>query len=79
VAVESRRQGTSQHIADVRSLIVAGQRHGTIVAEDPTLLALGVVGAVGFYSHYHRTGRLDVPIDELATFVGAAVVRTLTR
>ncbi len=79
VTLDSRRQGTSQHIADVRSIIVAGQRSGTIVDEDPNLLALGVVGAVGFYSHYHRTGRLDVPIDELATYVGASVVRTLTR
>lgn len=79
VTVESRRQGTSQHIADVRALILAGQREGSIVDEDPTLLALGVVGAVGYYSHYHRTGRLDVPIDELATYVGASVVRTLTR
>ncbi|MGK2930126.1 MAG: TetR/AcrR family transcriptional regulator [Acidimicrobiales bacterium] len=79
VTLDSRRQGTSQHIADVRSIIVAGQRSATIVDEDPMLLALGVVGAVGFYSHYHRTGRLDVPIDELATYVGASVVRTLTR
>ncbi len=79
VTLDSRRQGTSQHIADVRSIIVAGQRSATIVDEDPVLLALGVVGAVGFYSHYHRTGRLDVPIDELATYVGASVVRTLTR
>lgn len=79
VTLDSRRQGTNQHIADVRSIIVAGQRSGTIVDEDPKLLALGVVGAVGFYSHYHRTGRLDVPIDELATYVGASVVRTLTR
>lgn len=79
VTVESRRQGTSQHIADVRSLILAGQRQGGIVDEDPTLLALGVVGAVGYYSHYHRTGRLDVPIDELATYVGASVARTLAR
>ena len=77
VTVESRREGTSQHIADVRTLIVAGQRIGSIVDEDPTLLALGVVGAVGYYSHYHRTGRLDVPIDELAAYVAGSVVRTL--
>lgn len=77
VTVESRRQGTTQHISDVRRLIVAGQRGGSIVDEDPTLLALGVVGAVGYYSHYHRTGRLDVPVDELAAYVGASVERTL--
>ena len=77
VTADSRREGTDQHIGDVRALIQAGQESGTIVGDDPGLLALGVVGAVGFYSHYHRTRRLDVPIDELAAYVGASVVRTL--
>ena len=77
VTADSRRAGTDQHIGDVRALIEAGQGTGTIVGDDPQLLALGVVGAVGFYSHYHRTRRLDVPIDELATFVAGSVVRTL--
>ena len=77
VTAESRRAGTDQHIGDVQGLIRAGQADGTIVDDDPRLLALGVVGAVGFYSHYHRTRRLDVPIDDLAGFVAASVVRTL--
>ncbi len=77
VTAESRKEGTDQHIGDVRSIIEAGQRRGSIIDEDPTLLALGVVGAVGYYSHYHRTGRIDVPIDDLAAYVGASVVRTL--
>lgn len=77
VTVESRRAGTDQHIGDVRTLIEAGQRAGSIVDEDSTLLALGVVGAVGYYSHYHRTRRIAVGIDELAAYVGASVVRTL--
>jgi AcrR family transcriptional regulator len=77
VTADSRRAGTDQHIGDVRALIEAGQATGTIVDDDPQLLALGVVGAVGFYSHYHRTRRLEVPIDELAGFVAASVVRTL--
>ncbi len=77
VSLESRRAGTDQHIRDTRGLIVAGQKAGSIVDDDPTLLALGVVGAVGYYSHYHRTGRIDVAIDELAAYVGASVVRTL--
>jgi AcrR family transcriptional regulator len=77
VALESRRQGTDQHVADVRSLVVAGQRTGSIVGEDPTLLAIGVVGAVGYYSHFHRTGRVDVPIGRLAAYVASSVVRTL--
>jgi AcrR family transcriptional regulator len=77
VTADSRREGTDQHIGDVRALIEAGQATGSIVGEDPQLLALGVVGAVGFYSHYHRTRRLQVPIDELSSFVAGSVVRTL--
>lgn len=77
VSDRSRRKGTNQHISDVRTMIEAGQRDGSIVDEDPTLLALGVVGSVGYYSHYHRTGRLGVGVDELARFVAANVVRTL--
>lgn len=73
----SRRKGTNQHIADVRRMIEAGQADGSIVDENPTLLALGVVGSVGYYTHYHRTGRLGVDVDELARYVGASVVRTL--
>lgn len=77
VTEASRREGTTQHIRDVKALIVAGQAEGTIVDDDPLLLALGVVGAVGYYSHYHRTGRLSVPIDDLAAHVARSVVRTL--
>lgn len=73
----SRQQGTNQHVHDVRTMIEAGQADGSIVDENPTLLALGVVGSVGFYSHYHRTGRLDVDVDELAKYVAGSVVRTL--
>ena len=72
-----RRRGTDQHIRDVRAAIERGQALGTIVDEDPELLALGVVGAVGYYSHFHRTGRLSVSIDELARFVASSVVRSL--
>ncbi|MFP5321168.1 MAG: TetR/AcrR family transcriptional regulator [Acidimicrobiia bacterium] len=77
VTQESRRQGTAQHIRDVRAIIVRGQAAGAIVDEDPDLLALGVVGPVAYYSHYHRTGRTSAEIDDLARFVGRTVVRTL--
>jgi AcrR family transcriptional regulator len=77
VTQESRREGTAQHIRDVRRMIVRGQADGVILDEDPDLLALGVVGTVGYYSHYHRTGRTSVPIEDLARFVGRAVVRAL--
>lgn len=77
VSDRSRQKGTNQHIRDVRTMIEAGQADGSIVDENPGLLALGVVGSVGYYSHYHRTGRLGVTVDELAPFVAATVVRSL--
>jgi len=73
----SRSQGTAQHVRDVRALVAAGQDAGAIVDEDPELLALGVVGTVGYYSHCHRTGRTTADIDDLARFVARTVVRTL--
>ena len=77
VTEASRRKGTAQHIRDVRALIVQGQEQGGIVEEEPDLLALGVVGTVGYYSHYHRTGRTNLGIDELSRFVARSVVRML--
>ena len=44
---------------------------------DPTLLAIGVLGAVAQFSHYHRTGRLAISIDELARFVGQWTIQAL--
>ena len=41
------------------------------------LLALGVVGSVGQFSHFHRTGRIDLPLDELASFVARYVVHSV--
>lgn len=71
------RQGTEQHISDMVRIIKAGQRDGTIRDEDPTLMALGVVGSVGHFSHFHRTGRISVPLDELAAFVARYVVHSV--
>ena len=75
--VDILRQGTEQHLADVTTLIEAGQRQGTIRDEDPRLLAVAVVGAVGYFAHFHRTGRIDLSIDELSAFVGRHVVTIL--
>jgi AcrR family transcriptional regulator len=71
------RRGTEQHLADTEELVRAGQADGSVRDEDPRLLALGVVGAVGHYSHFHRTGRITMPLDELAAFVGRFVVHSL--
>lgn len=71
---DERRKGTEVHTADVASIIRAGIADGTVRPEDPELLAYGVVGTVGYYGHFHRTGRMPMPVDDLAAFVGRWVV-----
>ncbi len=71
------RKGTEVHAADVAALIQAGIDNGTVRDDDPSLLAYGVVGAVGYYGHFHRTGRAALPLPELAAFVGRFVVCSL--
>jgi AcrR family transcriptional regulator len=71
------RQGTRQHIDDMVRIIRAGQADGTIRDDDPELLALGVVGSVGHFSHFHRAGRIEMPLPELAAFVARYVVHSV--
>jgi AcrR family transcriptional regulator len=72
------RQGTEQHLHDVELLIVDGQEDGTVTDSDPAdLLALAVVGTVGQFSHFHRTGRIDLSLDELSGYVARLVARML--
>jgi AcrR family transcriptional regulator len=72
------RRGTEQHIADVTVLIEQGQADGTVTADEAAdRLALAAVGMVGQFSHFHRTGRIDLPLDELAMFVARLVARML--
>jgi AcrR family transcriptional regulator len=72
------RRGTEQHVRDVAAVIAEGQRDGTITDDDPAeLLALGAVGAVGQFSHFHRTGRIDLSLDELSGYVARLVARML--
>jgi AcrR family transcriptional regulator len=76
---EELRRGTEQHLRDVKALIVTGQGDGTVTKEDDAeLMALAVVGAVGQFSHFHRTGRVDMNLDELAGYVARLVTRILT-
>ncbi len=73
------RQGTEQHLHDVAALIVEGQRDGTVTDDDPAeLLAMATVGTVGQFSHFHRTGRIDLSLDELSGYVARLVARMLT-
>ena len=74
---DERRKGTEIHTDDVARVIRDGILDGTIRDEDPDLLAYGVVGTTGYYGHFHRTGRVTVPVDELAAFVGRFVVCSL--
>jgi AcrR family transcriptional regulator len=71
------RQGTEVHARDVADIVAEGIADGTVRDEDPLLLAYGVVGAVGYYGHFQRTGRVAMEIDELAAFVGRFVVCSL--
>ena len=71
------RQGTEVHARDVAAIVAEGIADGTVRDEDPLLLAYGVVGAVGYYGHFQRTGRVSMEIHELAAFVGRFVVCSL--
>ncbi|MEX2293656.1 MAG: helix-turn-helix domain-containing protein [Acidimicrobiales bacterium] len=71
------RQGTRQHIDDMVRIIKTGQADGTIREDDPELLALGVVGSVGHFSHFHRTGRIRMDLTHLASFVARYVVHSV--
>jgi len=71
------RQGTRQHIEDMIRIVKAGQDDGSIREDDAELLALGVVGCVGHFSHFHRTGRITMPLPDLASFVARYVVHSV--
>jgi AcrR family transcriptional regulator len=72
------REGTDVHAADTERMIKEAQSAGLVDdGEDASLLALAVVGAVAHFSHFQRTGRIDMPVDALAEFVGRFVVRGL--
>lgn len=75
---EVLHEGTDQHAADTARRVEAAQRCGLLPEdEDPMLLALGVVGAVAHFTHWHRSGRIELDVDDLASFVGGWVVKAL--
>jgi AcrR family transcriptional regulator len=79
VVADELRRGTEEHLRDVKLLIDAGQADGTVTADDDAeLLSLAVVGAVAQFGHFHRTGRIDMPLDELGNYVARLVARILT-
>jgi TetR/AcrR family transcriptional regulator, ethionamide resistance regulator len=71
-------EGTDVHLADVEIMVKEAQSAGLVDdGADPSLLALGVVGTVAYFSHFHRSGRIEHNVDALASFVGEWVVRAL--
>jgi AcrR family transcriptional regulator len=68
------RAGTEVHADDTERLVRAAIETGLVRDEDPRLLAYVVLTTVGWFSHFHHTGRLDVDVDGLAAFVGRQVV-----
>jgi AcrR family transcriptional regulator len=72
------RDGSKVHETDVLALIEEAKEAGLVSMDaDSGLLALGIVGSVAHFSHFHRTGRISVDTDELARFVGLWVVQAL--
>jgi AcrR family transcriptional regulator len=72
------REGGDVYLRDVLALVREAQAAELIDPEEPpTALAHGVLGAVSSLTHAWRSGRIDLPADELATFVGTWVGRAL--
>jgi AcrR family transcriptional regulator len=71
------RQGTDVHVDDVAALVQEGIDAGLVRDDDARLLARGVVGLVGVYAQFHRTGRIEEPVAALATFVPRFLLRSL--
>lgn len=76
---ELLRQGVDVYRRDVLALVREAQAAGLVdPAEPATALAHGVLGAVSSLTHAWRAGRIDLPADQLAAFVGTWVERALT-
>jgi AcrR family transcriptional regulator len=72
------RESSDIYVRDAARIIREAQDAGLVPDEhDPNLLAIGVLGAVAQFSHYHRNGRLQLSIDELAHFVGQWTIQAV--
>ena len=69
--------GGDVHAADSARHIAEGIELGLIVDEDPLTLAWGVIATVSNMSLLQRTGRLALPVEEVAAFAARFVVRAL--
>lgn len=72
------REGGEVYSRDVARLIREAQDIGSIPDDlDAELASLGVLATVSSFGQYVRSGRLEMPVDDLAHFVGDWVVRAL--
>lgn len=72
------REGSDVYRRDVRALLDRARSEGLVPDADPTLMSIGVIGAVSSFTNAWRNGTLDVDADELADFVGRWVGAALT-
>ncbi|MDX2381413.1 MAG: TetR/AcrR family transcriptional regulator [Acidimicrobiia bacterium] len=72
-------EGGDIYLHDVTRLIEEGQQQGAFPDADPTLMAVGVLGAVSSFSNAYRNGRLDaeLSVEQLASFVRSWVSTAL--
>ncbi len=75
--VEALHESSALYVADATRLIREAIADGLIPDDDVELLALGVLGSVSHFTHFHRIGRIDLPVEQLGDFVGEWVVRAL--
>ena len=71
------REGSEIYLDDVVTLVREAQGNGDLLDLEPRLVALGVLGTVSTFSNGWRNGRVNVSVDELATFVGEWLERSL--
>lgn len=74
---EALRSGSNVYLDDVVAKVSLAQQAGDVIDGDPTLIALGVLGAVSSFSNAWRSGRIELPPDELAKFVADWVLRAI--
>lgn len=75
---EEIRGNTAVHARDTAAIIAAGQRAGVVRDdEDALVLAHSVLGTVLHLVYFHRTGRLETPVDELARSAARFVTRAV--
>ncbi len=72
------RDTTAIHAADTARVLERAREAGLVRSDDdPRTLAYGVAGTVMHWVYFHRTGRLEMSVDELATTVARFVVRAV--